>query len=101
MPCHLESALVRFFDGRAQFITRDVHISFERSSALVSPKVNHAPRIFRATEFVHHRREGSATFEIGSADMHLGSDHSACVNQPLDLKIGEGCNAAGSANSSD
>src|SRR6267142_2355405 len=101
MSGHLESTFVCFFDGRAQFSTGDVHVSFERSSAFVSPKVDHLPRIFGATELVHHGRERPSSLEIWSCDMHLGSDHAACIDKPLDFKIGEGHNAAGSANRCD
>lgn len=39
---HFQTALVRLFDHGAQFVARDVHVSFERGGALVGPVVHHA-----------------------------------------------------------
>src|SRR6185295_4084446 len=101
MSGYLEPAFVRFFDSRSQFGARDVHVGFERSSALVCPKVDHLPRVFGITQLVHNRGERSASLQIRRSDMHLWSEHSSRVDQPFDFKVGEGGYASGCADRCD
>src|ERR1041384_6042374 len=101
MPGHLEPAFVRFFNRRAQLIASNVHVSFERSRAFVGPKIHHPSSVVWATELMHHRRERTLAFKIWGGDVHLRTDHLARVNQTLDFKIGEWCDASGGTNSGD
>ena len=101
MPRHFHSALVCFFYCGAQFVARYVHIRFERSRALIGPEVHHASRVFRPGQFVHHRRERAAAFQIRRRDVHLRSNHSAAVDKPLDFQIRVRRYAASRANRGD
>src|SRR5712692_2931426 len=101
MAGDFQSALVRCFDCRAQFIARYVHVGFKRSRALIGPVVNQLARIIRPRERVHHWCERANAFEIRRGYMNLWSNHAAAVDQFLDFQIKVRLDAAGSANRRD
>ena len=100
-PVTFRPAFVRFFNGRAQLVARDVHIRFEGSRARVRPIVHHASRVVGTGELMHHGRERPAPFEIRRGDVHLWPDHAAGIDQPFDFQIGVRRDAAGGANRGD
>src|SRR6185503_4867314 len=98
MARDFQLTFVRFVNNGAQFISRNVHINLERCCSVLRPEVNHAARIVRSSECMHHRCEGAASFEIWRGNMHLWTNHPAVVDQLLDFKICVWNNAAGGAN---
>src|SRR3989454_10102108 len=101
MTCNFQSALVGLFYCCAQFGARDVHVGLKRGGAFIRPEVHHATRVVGPSKLVHHGREGAASFQIWSRDVHLGPDPAATVNQPFDFEVGERRHAAGGANRGD
>src|SRR6185369_500913 len=80
MTSDFQSTLVCLFDGRAQLISRDIHIGLKGGGSLISPEVDHPSRVVCVGERVHYRRKRTIAFQVRSGDVHLWPNHSARVD---------------------
>ena len=76
---------------------RDVHVSLEGCDAFTGPVGDGLARVLRAGEFVYLRKHRARTFKIRASDIHFGAGNHSLVNPLLEVQVGVGFDAAGSA----
>src|SRR5581483_2506427 len=87
MPSNLQSPGVRCLDRGAKVVFRNVHISFERSEALIGPVVHKPSGILLALEDVHLKTVRTLTSQERRSSVCSRPWTISQINVPLDVQV--------------